>query len=530
METRDTASLIGLRFKAVASWCLLLFCCVQGVVAQTSEITVYSSPIPVFSEKTSTGKATGYSVELARAIAAQAGYQTQFVQLPFEQSQARLHSQTFQMTTGLVRIPAREQDYHWVTPINANPIRLYIRDESALVSADMSLQSFKTIGALKEDYRHQLLRERYEGTIVPFDSWTLALEALIRGDIEAVLFSEAGVNATCARSNLDCQLLREGPVIEVFYSYIALPKLPGNKALADRLSEAAIAYKRSVDFLSLHAKWLPSLSDYSPNVTVAEGIVGFGFELENVIVDDIWVITSPEPLFSQLNSRSEPEGYSVELVQHILESAGIKKPVLAAPWERIMRESERKSNVIAFALTRTPERESSLHWITPITRGIHGLFGDDRFVGIDSLDAIKPQTKIAVLAHDYRKDVAEEYGLTYQSYNSWPEAMGAVLTGEADLLFGSDGAVNYACKKLEQKCDNILRVFDYKSTTTYLTLSKSGTRIPLVERLKAAAYETKNAPFFKTWSQDWETFFEAQPIGPVHIEDGVVNFWQRPQE
>lgn len=530
METRNAIGVVDYRFQRLTGLALLAWLLAFCSVATAKTINVFSSPLPVFSEKGVDGKATGYSVELARRIAKEAGYTATFFQLPFEQSQRQLHSQPFQVTTGLVRIPAREQDYHWITPINANPIRIYTRSDSVMTSNATTLQSLRSVAVLKEDYRHQLLKERYEGKIIALDSWADAITALLNDTVDGILFSEVGVNAICNRAQLDCATLRQGPVIEVFYSYIAMPKMEENTEVAERLANAAIAFKRSAGFLNLHARWLPSLSDFSANVTVAEGIVGFGFELEDVIVDDIWVITSPEPLFSQLNSQGQPEGYAVELVEQVLQRAGIKKPILAAPWERIMRESEQKSNVIAFALTRTPEREPHLHWITPITRGIHGLFGDKAFPKLNALDEIDKQTKIAVLAHDYRKDIAEEKGLNTFEFATWPEAVKALAEGEVDLLFGSDGALNYGCEKSAINCDKMHRVFDYKTTTTYLTLSKPGTRIPLVERLKAAAYETKKGAFIDNWSSDWELFLKAQPIGPVHVEKGVVNFWQRPSE
>jgi hypothetical protein len=74
------------------------------------------------------------------------------------------------------------------------------------------------------------------------------------------------------------------------------------------------------------------------NLSVTEGVMTLGkIDSNQIFVDQIWVFTHLAPPFSQYDERGQPSGSAGELVQGILNEAGMRQQILAAPWHRILR-------------------------------------------------------------------------------------------------------------------------------------------------------------------------------------------------
>lgn len=502
---------------------ILYSLCAQAV--ERAPLTVLSSPLPVFSEQMADGSLSGYSISLVKGILAHAHIEGDYRGVPFARMVATLENDSNTLATGIARTPERENAFYWITPITANPIALYVKKSSPLASKDpVTINDLSSVSVVRRDYREGILNQQHVVNVMSVNNWTQAVEAVLKERVEGVFYSQMGVALTCQQAQLDCSDLVQVLVWETAYSYVVLPKTPENSDLAARLTIAASEFKASDGFAKLIDGTLPKFQRYLVSTQMSEGVISFIGKQLNAKSDDLWIIADLVPGFSELNERGEVVGYAAELVKEILFAAGINKKILAAPWERIMREASAKSNVLAFAVARTPEREDLFHWITPITRNMHGLYGlnDKTFTALSDLPL---QSRIAVLRKDYRGQVAREAGLQTLAFDSWPAALAAVLSGEADYLFASDGALELGCSSLKVSCDNIRLSMNYKIITTYLVLSKQGTDPALVELLKNAAVRVKQSEQYQHWSQAWSEDAQKRYNLTQHIENGVVNLW-----
>lgn len=153
--------------------------------------------------------------------------------------------------------------------------------------------------------------------------------------------------------------------------------------------------------------------------------------------NNAWVLTNPEAPFVVLDDKRQLSGYLIDVVNGILESAGIDQDILAAPWERVEREARTKSNVLAFALARTPERENAYHWVTPLTANVFSVFAidvkTDQFKSMQELQSVG---SIAVLEKDARHKILINANYpTIHAYPSWSEAIDGVNLGKSDAIF-----------------------------------------------------------------------------------------------
>ena len=243
---------------------------------------------------------------------------------------------------------------------------------------------------------------------------------------------------------------------------------------------------------------------------------------------DFWILTNPEAPFVVQDDKRQLTGMLVDVVNGVLQEAGIEQQILAAPWERVEQEARIKSNVLVFALARTEEREDVYHWITPLTANVFSVYSrhgsKDQYKNVDELASIP---SIAVLNNDVRHKILLEAKMTnIVAYGSWQQAVDGVLSGKTDGIFLSDAGIQYFCRISANDCKDLRRVFMYERMFSYLVLSKVQTDTQLAERLKRAANRFKRSEGFSQLTQYWLKQYEDVPI-PMHMEDGVLNLWQQ---
>ncbi|MCW8090737.1 substrate-binding periplasmic protein [Alteromonas sp. ASW11-130] len=493
---------------------------------QKNTFTVLTSSAPLFSEVDAQGDVSGFTVSLVKGVLNTAGINAEFKSLPFAAIIDELDTGKAGLVSVLARTAERENDYYWITPVTANPVALFVRADSSFVNREtVTLRDIPKVSVLGRDYREIILEQQSVDQIDAKQSWVDAVKATLSGESDGLFFSQMGVALVCKQNQLDCDSLVNVLLWDTVYSYIVLPKTVENSELAAKLTVAASEYKASTKYQKLIERTVPQLKQHLPNVNVEEGIISFVGNKQLGSADDLWVIADLVPNFAEIDIRGQIVGYIPDLVRKILNQAGLEQQILAAPWERIVREAQTKSNVMAFAVARTPDREDLFHWLTPVTRNMHALFGIDGKT-YESLSEIPKHKKVATLRSDYRTQVSQEAGLATIEFDSWGAAMAAVLSGEVDYIFGSHGAVQYGCKELRKACRQVELVMPHRYVTTYVVLSKIGTQPELVEKLKNASVVVKQSDEYKQWARQWSRNIKMEQGLEQHVENGVINLWR----
>lgn len=242
---------------------------------------------------------------------------------------------------------------------------------------------------------------------------------------------------------------------------------------------------------------------------------------------DFWVLTELEPPFSQKSQRGQLEGYLIELIQGILDQAGIQQQILAAPWERVIQEALAKPNVLLFPLARTPERESEFHWLTPLTANAYGILSKRKLAvnpaGLDDLQAVLP---IGVLEGDFRQRLLEANGVQdIHLFSNYARAVQQLLSGEINSLFFSDAGLRLYCRELQQDCSSIKMIYRHTTLLSYLALSKNS-QPRQIDAIAEAAKRFKQSDEFKQLANRWVGQYKQQSFLELYVENGVLNLWQ----
>ena len=504
--------------------CIVLLMSLATPKSQSAEsLVVLSGNTPVFSEFQEDGSVKGYSIDYARSILNVAGLEAKITPLPFARLMKRMETGELLVATGIGRTPEREDDFYWLAPLTANVIGLYGRtpiDFNALSEKNIQM----TVSVMRGDYRSQLGSEYAQFNMVEYNNWEQAVGAVVRGRVDAVFFSEFGLDLVCKNANFDCSDVTRQFTHNIQYSYIAMPKSDANSNMADRLAKAAKTFTQSPEYDNLVQRWLPKLTRISADASEIEGVIALGkIEKDESNVSKLWVITNLEPLFSERNDRGKLSGYSIELVRNILERAALPTDILTAPWQRILVESSMKPDVLVFSLARTPEREQDFHWITPITQNAYSVFVRGDHEGkAEKLSDLPKGSRIAVLKGDFRQDLVKDAGHVDVAEENWPAVVMQLINGEADYLFLSDGGINMICDNLQGGCKGVKKLFTYQKATTYLAMSKKGTNKRLVAKLMVAAESFKQSKDFDLLVTDWLEKFESKTTLNMYEQDGII--------
>jgi len=486
------------------------------------EIEVLLAPTTLFSESDTQGNPQGYAVDLVQGILQEANINGRLGLVPFARMVEMLQRGGPTLASAVVRTPERERDYYWITPVAVNTVALFV-NETLSKQKDMSMQTLSSVSVVRGDYREQMLRDYPHIDVMSVTSWEQAIQAVQRGRVEGVLFSQMGVIAYCKNFRLPCDDLRAVETLKKQYSYLVIPRTTENSVLAARLTMAANAFKASEKGKQLASHFVDEFPSNIANVQVIDGIIDLsGIALE-VDEQSLWVLADYTPFFVTLGGDGQPRGYAYELVQRILNQANISSPILITPRNRMIRELERRPNVLAFTVAHTNERDPLYHWITPMTQNRFGLYG--RGQPVKTLKEVGENVTIAVLRDDFRTRIAQQLGLNYVEFDDWATAIAAFYDDRITYLFATDSGIQEGCEQLKHACKGIKRLYTHDYHTTYLVMSKQGTELALVERIRQAAAEVKQSENYRVWSDTWMRVMASEHGRNWHLEQGIVNMW-----
>lgn len=329
----------------------------------------------------------------------------------------------------------------------------------------------------------------------------------------------------CSESGVVCTPNAGSQAIKVGVTYIALEKRNANSLLAEKLSETISDFKTSEAFAELANPLVTSLSTRYPNALLTYGTISLPGEL-HANTSNLWVIADLVPLFSELGERGELKGIVADFVRDILEQMEMPPAILSAPWKRIAKEAMSKSNVMVFSVVRTQERDNVFHWVTPVSRNLHGLYGLNKPY-FASLNDVPKTYRIGTLLEDYRYNVAIDNGFEVRGFGSWQELVEALLSDEIDVVFGSQGAVDLGCTAKKDTCNKIKLVSEYEVTTAYVALSRKNTCILVLEKLKLAAARVRKSNTFNEQLSSWSHMVSSDYGIAHHTKNGVIHLWNK---
>lgn len=251
---------------------------------------------------------------------------------------------------------------------------------------------------------------------------------------------------------------------------------------------------------------------------LAAGFVSAQEELE-----PLELLTSPLPIFSEQQDNGRMTGYSIDYARSVFRMAGYEPQITPLPFARLMKKIASSEGTVATGIGRTPEREDDFFWIAPMTANVIGVFslegGDQNGVKIDGLDKVK---SVGVLRGDYRAEILRSQNASdIVEFNSWEQAIGAVLKGRVASIFFSELGVSVTCKSAGLDCSAITKIYTHDVQFSYMAILKTDQNREHAMRLSEAAEQFVYSREFSQLSARWLP--QLQLMDPnVNITEGVV--------
>ena len=239
------------------------------------ELELLTSPVPFFSMMDDHTTLDGYSIDLNKAILKNAGYQAKVESLPWARVLKRSENNRLSVISALVRTPERENAFFWITPISVNAVAIYTLDTvNHKIESIEDVSQLGSIAVLRDDYRHQILRDKHADTTIAFNQWSVAIRSLLKGRTKSLFFSDMGLILTCIDSQLDCSSIKRVFTYKKSVSYLALKKSDDLVPVSNALKASAEEFKTSLAFKELVSRYLNSEHPAANYLEVNDGVIG----------------------------------------------------------------------------------------------------------------------------------------------------------------------------------------------------------------------------------------------------------------
>ena len=195
--------------------------------------------------------------------------------------------------------------------------------------------------------------------------------------------------------------------------------------------------------------------------------------------------------FPENSDVAVPIGPGFTITTAVLAEAGYTADVRVVPWPRVVHSLDTEQNVLAFSMTRTPEREDRYHWIGLIRPISFKLWTLAELAG-ELPDTLEEAKHLRVSA--IRDDVVENYligkGFNNRVYLSENANVITMLRrGRIDILpYIESGMASFLARKNEPP-GTLVPIIDLEEISTghYIVMSKQSD--PELVRLLQDSYQ-----------------------------------------
>lgn len=235
-------------------------------------LTLLTHEEPPFVYRDQNNVLTGYAVELVRGIQQHLDNNEPILLNPWARAYMRATEQGNVLIFPLVRNVEREPLFHWIMPLTRNLHAVFSGSTSEQVSSLAQLQSLSAIGVQRGDFRENMLLEAGLRNLVSYTTWEQAVSALIKGRVDGLFFSAAGLDYYCRQAEQQCGQFNAIYTHHTEITYIALSRQGVSDQQAIRWQQAAADFRNSEAFVKLRHNWLPRIrAEHGLRVHYADG-------------------------------------------------------------------------------------------------------------------------------------------------------------------------------------------------------------------------------------------------------------------
>ncbi|ALU46017.1 substrate-binding periplasmic protein [Pseudoalteromonas rubra] len=192
-------------------------------------------------------------------------------------------------------------------------------------------------------------------------------------------------------------------------------------------------------------------------------------------------------------------GVSTELVKAILNTAALEGEFYMYPWARALDTAKDKSNTLIYSMAKTPQRETSFHWIGPVALFQLGFVTNQspRKVQIETLEDAK-QYRLAVQRDDVAAQVLHKLGFEFIETADIQQSYRLLAANKVDLVVDDPRYISAMAQAMNLPDNHFRYLLDIEplSIKGYLAASLA-TDPELVARLRAAYQKLIDTPLYR---------------------------------
>ncbi|SDH98065.1 substrate-binding periplasmic protein [Alloyangia pacifica] len=155
--------------------------------------------------------------------------------------------------------------------------------------------------------------------------------------------------------------------------------------------------------------------------------------------------------YSMKSMSGEFEGIDIDIAKRLSEISGIDIEVIQQPWSTTFAGlAAGKFDAMWSAATMTPERQEMMAFIEGYGEALDGLLmraSDDDIAGAEDLQGKTIAINKGSSADAWLTERQDEFGITIARFETSPDAVQAVISGQADGYMMYKTAAGFAAKK-----------------------------------------------------------------------------------
>lgn len=471
---------------------------------------------PPFSQVTETGEATGFSVELLRAVLQTMGYRVDFQVGPWSEVKQSLVDGRVQVLPLVGRTPEREKVFDFTFPYLKMHGALLVRDDRQDIQGLADLKG-REVAVLKGDNAEEFLRRSNLGaTLVTTDSFETALLELSEGKHDAVVIQKLLATQLLNKHGITNLRIVGPPLQEFTQSFcFAVPK--GRSELLGILNEGLSIVFANGTFDQLHHTWFAKLN----TPTKSRILVGGDNEY---------------PPYEYLDKNGQPTGFNVELSRAIAKQLNLDIDIRLDTWGSVRDGLNAGRIDIVQGMFYSPERDRTYDFSPAHAIVGHSIVTRRGEEMPKYLDDLKGKS-ILVMRNDIMHDVAIKHGYEKQLVlvASQEEALKRLAAGEGEAVLVARIPALYWIEKNGWK--NLEVGSEALLSPEYCYATLQGNRELLAQFSEALEILRKNGTYRSIYSKWFNVYAEPSRspyvllryalygLTPVALLLVLVGFW-----
>lgn len=426
-------------FGALLPLLLVYFIPTDGIslVETKKSATILSAAeisYPPYSEVNADGEATGFSVELLRAVLRQMGYRVDFVVSSWVEVMSALERGEVQVLPLVGRTPERDELFDFTVPYLREYGSIVVRKGTDDIRSLEDLRG-KRVAVMKADNAEEFARRSDLGAhISTTQSFEQALSELSRGEHDAVIIQNRLASRLIRENNLHNLVFADNK-LEAFRQDFCFAVRNDDEELLSLLNEGLSVVMTNGTFDRLLRKWFfPTDGDKSRIV------VGGDHDY---------------PPYEYLDKNGLPTGYNVALTRALAKIMGVNVDIRLGPWSEIRDGLSSGTIDITHGMFYSAERDKEFDFTQPHTVIDHVVIvRDDANAVPQSIEELRGKT-IVVMRGDIMHEWAVEHGPAKRLIlaKTQQEALRMLSSGDGDCALVARVPALYWIKK--NKYDNL---------------------------------------------------------------------------